>query len=314
MIKKFVFLMSLTMIVTLILSGCSQSENKENPSYYSNQISQVRVDGQRLNTEEFEGRFKNLKEFWSLAGLNIMIDGDERVAEATYTFLKEKMIVEEKIRQHANSKGINIEEEDLRSIVGGLSISEEDKEKLYILRQIEVDLLKEHIFFDIINEVEVSQKEIEDFYEKNPDFFIDREKVEAQYILLYDREKAEEVLTKLKNGANFEDTAREYSQDESNSEYGGSLGIFELGSMFPNSAEFQDKVGNADIGEITDVIESNMGNTTIYKIVKVIDKIPENKIDLEEVSADIENYLIELKSYEKFENLMEELEEINTKR
>lgn len=81
------------------------------------------------------------------------------------------------------------------------------------------------------------------------------------------KQKAEEILKKAKEGANFEDLARENSQDPGSKENGGDLGFVKKGTFVP---EF-DKVlfeGNLKEGEIyPDLLESQFG----WHIIKLME-------------------------------------------
>jgi peptidyl-prolyl cis-trans isomerase SurA len=80
--------------------------------------------------------------------------------------------------------------------------------------------------------------------------------------------KAKEIYQKLKDGANFSDLAKEYSQDPGSAEKGGDLSWFPYGKMVPefNEAVFALK----DTGSITQPIKSQFG----YHIIKLLGKKP----------------------------------------
>jgi len=98
------------------------------------------------------------------------------------------------------------------------------------------------------------------------------------------RAKAEDILKKIKAGANFAQMARQYSDDKGSGEKGGELGYFTTGSMVP---EFEKIAFSLKPGEMSDVIRTQYG----YHIVKVEDtrlrKISQKGKDInEEVLAD----------------------------
>jgi peptidyl-prolyl cis-trans isomerase SurA len=79
------------------------------------------------------------------------------------------------------------------------------------------------------------------------------------------RTKAEEALSKLREGADFETTARQYSDDPSTRERGGDLGWFRSGSMV---REFDQIAFALRPGEVSGIVETSFG-FHIIKLEKV---------------------------------------------
>jgi parvulin-like peptidyl-prolyl isomerase len=134
--------------------------------------------------------------------------------------------------------------------------------------------------------------------------------VKAKMILTFSKERAEEALNKLKEGAKFEDVVEKYSEDQGTAGEGGDLGTFEINSMFPDSEEFQTKVRKVKAGEYTDIITTEMGSYNIYKIVLVEEHISGSTIPLEDVKEDIKWFLSEEKSLLEFDKIMQKISSI----
>jgi peptidyl-prolyl cis-trans isomerase SurA len=77
------------------------------------------------------------------------------------------------------------------------------------------------------------------------------------------RDKANDLLKQISNGANFEDVAKKYSDGPSAAD-GGALGMFKRGQL---AKELEDKTFAMKSGEVTDVIRTKQG----YVILKVLD-------------------------------------------
>lgn len=145
--------------------------------------------------------------------------------------------------------------------------------------------------------VSVQQKDIADFYAKNPDKFKQEESVRASHILIRvaeaaddaakrrARQRAEDVLKKARSGADFAALAKEHSADGSAAQ-GGDLGYFTRGRMVP---PFEQAAFAMNSGQISDVVESQFG----YHIIKLADRRPARTVPLTEVSDQINQYLIE---------------------
>lgn len=83
----------------------------------------------------------------------------------------------------------------------------------------------------------------------------------ASHILVKDRRQAEEILRKIKQGANFESMAREFSTCPSKSK-GGDLGWFGPGKMV---AAFESACKRLGHGSLSDVVSTSFG----YHIIKL---------------------------------------------
>ncbi len=77
------------------------------------------------------------------------------------------------------------------------------------------------------------------------------------------KKQAEEIITKLNNGENFADLAKEYSDDEGSKENGGDLGYFPKGEMVD---EFENAVVELKVDEYTkEPVKSSFGYHIILK-------------------------------------------------
>ena len=92
------------------------------------------------------------------------------------------------------------------------------------------------------------------------------------------RAKIDSILTKIKNGADFAEMAKEYSQDPGSKDKGGDLGFFKRRQMVK---EFDDAAFNLKVGEVSGVIKTRFG----YHLIKVTDqkKYPSFDADKEEL-------------------------------
>lgn len=70
------------------------------------------------------------------------------------------------------------------------------------------------------------------------------------------RTLAGQLLTRLRGGANFETTAKDHSDDPSAKTRGGDLGAFD---RFTMTKAFADAAFGLDVGQISDVVETEFG-------------------------------------------------------
>ncbi len=144
----------------------------------------------------------------------------------------------------------------------------------------------------IRNRTQISSQDILNSYEDNQQQYSTPEQVRASHILLKTegkdeavvKKQAEELLAKIKAGADFAQLATKNSQDESSAVKGGDLDFFPKGKMVPDF----DKVAFAmQPGQVSDVVKTQFG----FHIIKVIEKKPATTKSLEEVKPQIEDQL-----------------------
>lgn len=174
-------------------------------------------------------------------------------------------------------------------------------------------LLSKVISFEIKNRIVVSEKQILRYYENNKKEFWQAGKVKASHILflmdetLTQTEKntkealAEKVLQKIREGVDFVDLAKAYSEDVS-ADSGGDLGELERGKMVP---ELERVVFSMREGEVSGIVRSPYG----LHIIKVNQISPGRTIGLEDVRSQIVN-AERLKRFEKaFDDYVAKLKE-----
>jgi peptidyl-prolyl cis-trans isomerase D len=94
------------------------------------------------------------------------------------------------------------------------------------------------------------------------------------------RQKAEEVLKKAKSGANFEDLAKKYSEDDATKPKGGDLGWIVEKQTVP---EFEQAAFSVPKGSISDLVKTQYG----FHIIKVLDRETARTKSFEEVRSSI---------------------------
>ncbi|HEY4950020.1 MAG TPA: peptidylprolyl isomerase [Candidatus Acidoferrales bacterium] len=94
------------------------------------------------------------------------------------------------------------------------------------------------------------------------------------------RQKAEDVLKKAKSGANFEDLAKKFSEDDGTKPKGGDLGWIVEGQTVP---EFQQAAFTLPKGSISDLVKTQYG----FHIIKVLDHEQAHTKSFDEVRGSI---------------------------
>jgi peptidyl-prolyl cis-trans isomerase D len=102
------------------------------------------------------------------------------------------------------------------------------------------------------------------------------------------RQKAEDVLKKAKAGANFEDLAKKYSEDDGTKVKGGDLGWIVEGQTVP---EFQQAAFTLPKGSISDLVKTQYG----FHIIKVLDHETAHTKSFDEVKSTIQPVVLDEK-------------------
>jgi len=141
---------------------------------------------------------------------------------------------------------------------------------------------------EVGSRAELTEEDIEEYYNQNKEVYKLRETIAASHILIRPeidsvdakdprklrraqqkaQRKATAILKELKEGADFVELAKSQSQDEASRNRGGDLGIFGRGRMVP---EFEEVAFALPVGELSDPVKTEFG----YHIIKVTQHHPE---------------------------------------
>jgi hypothetical protein len=86
-------------------------------------------------------------------------------------------------------------------------------------------------------------------------------KIEVSHILLKTEDDAKSILTRIRQGADFTEMAKQYSIDTASASKGGNLGEFSRGDLVP---EFDQAAFRLRVGETSDVVKTPLG----YHLIK----------------------------------------------
>lgn len=255
---------------------------------------------------------------------------EENKAKAEAKLRKEilKELIERRLQlQRARRLGIDVSKEDVREAIEDIKRKNAldnaafenalARENL-TLKEYEEQLRNQLIIARLINtevksKVVISDKDIESHYEMNKKDYILAEYIKVSHIFLKLPEKAgekekteieeilDEILKRLKNGEDFGDVAKAYSQGPTASS-GGSLGQLKKGEMAP---ELEKVAFSLKVGEISDPVRTTSG----IHILKIDEKIEGRYRHLEEVKEEIKNALIEKEVEKRYREWLSSLRE-----
>jgi peptidyl-prolyl cis-trans isomerase C len=156
--------------------------------------------------------------------------------------------------------------------------------------------------------VTVTDAETKQFYDDTNHLadFEQPEMVHVRHILLMtmdpvtrtplaaDQQKAkqkqmDDLLKRIRGGADFAALAKQYSEDPGSKDNGGELPAFPRGQMVP---EFEAAAFSLTNNQVSDVVTSTYG----YHVIKLLNKTPAKKVDYATVAPKIKDFLTQQKT------------------
>ena len=257
------------------LFGCQGGSPASGSKPEAKQEGQVlaEVNGGKITTGDFSRELKNLPDY-----LKAMADTPQGRKEMLDT-----MVIRELILQQASKDGVDKGpeiEEKLRDLKKRLIV------EAFLKKKVEA-------------ESQVSDADLQKFYEQNKDKFKSGAQMKASHILVKTEKEAKDILARIKAGGNFEELAKKSSVDSSAAK-GGDLGWFGQGTMVP---AFEKAAMGLKEGQVSDVVKSDFG----FHIIKLTGKRPAGVRPFEEVKEQIKGAILPSKQQEIFQKIKEDL-------
>lgn len=204
--------------------------------------------------------------------------------EQRLNYLKNEMVRRTLLYQDAMDKGLDRNAEVLEAL---------DKTKMQLLV---LELIKNET-----EKIDVTSKEIEDYYNNFKDQLKEPEERQIREIVVDREQDARDILIQLLQGGDFATIAKEKSKS-STSKQGGDLGFIPKGKKFAQFDEmaFSDTL---DVGRISSIFKGPDG----YYIIKLEAKKGGKQKTLSELWDDIKRGLTFLKQQQKIEELIGKL-------
>ncbi|MGI6130579.1 MAG: peptidylprolyl isomerase [Bacillota bacterium] len=224
------------------------------------------VNGQRITRREFVNRLEQVTGEQVLSDLinEQLIEQAAKKAKITVTSAEVEAEME-KLREQIGPS--------FESVLAQYGMTTEDLRK-----NMELNLL---VFKVSTKDITVTDEALMAFFEENKSDYDQPEMVRASHILVEDEEKAKEIQSKLAEGADFAELARNESTDPMSAAEGGDLGFFARGRMV---AEFEKAAFAMSPGQTSAPVKSEYG----YHIIRVTDRKDAHEATFDEVKEDIE--------------------------
>lgn len=222
--------------------------------------------------------------------LNLKVDDDD-VTKHIETIKNQNKVSDEQLRQMLKARGLTLE-----------TYREQIREGLLIAKVVNVEVRSRLVVMDT---------ELQEVYQQQRERYSVPEEVTVSHILFLlspdasaerqaqVRQRATAVLKQLRNGADFAELAKKYSEGPS-AERGGLLGRFRAGELLPG---FEEVALTLQAGEISDIVQTRAG----LHIIRVEDKKEGGYRPFDEVRESIKSALLQTKSERKYREWLETL-------
>lgn len=163
-------------------------------------------------------------------------------------------------------------------------------------------LLSERIFEEVTKDVEVTDEEIQAYYDENQAQFETPASREVRHILVNQKARADDLYRQLRGGADFAALAKRFSQDPASKDDGGRF-TAQQGATVP---EFDETAFELETGELSRPVKTQFG----WHIIEATSAVePEASQELSTVESQISEQLLEEKRNARINEWIEELRE-----
>jgi len=169
-----------------------------------------------------------------------------KVGTPTYTQLRDQavtfLVQEDELQQEAKKLGVTVSQSDVDARLAQIKKSYGAKKFVtalqtahitlpeYELYSLRPTLLGEKLQSKVTQNIKVTQADAKAYYDKNKSAFITPKTREVRHILVSNKALADQIESKLKNGASFAALAKQYSKDTASARQGGKLCVAHGGS------------------------------------------------------------------------------------
>jgi peptidyl-prolyl cis-trans isomerase D len=155
-----------------------------------------------------------------------------------------------------------------QNVISSVRVSDAEALEAYRMENDKVDV--KYVFFDPakaqVDNPMISEDAVKKYYKSHEKEYREPEQRKIRYVLFEIRPSAEDsaqtrndcrdIIKQLREGADFAELAKEFSEDKSNADKGGDLGFVAKGSMVK---PFEDAAFGAKIGEIVGPVQTPYG-------------------------------------------------------
>lgn len=229
--KRKVFLI-LVLCLAITLAGCNSAKTSKTIA---------EVNGEKITQADFDKLYAVLKaDYESTQMVTLDKSKDKEIIKNLETKTYDNLVLQKLIRQEVAKQGIKTDQKELdknmKNIKDKKNAEKKDGFKSFLaetkfseagLREyLEIQQLDSKLRDKVASDIKVNDADVRKYYDENKDQFNNPAGIQISHILVgkEDLALAEQIIGKLKQGADFASLAKEYSIDPGSKVNGGDLG------------------------------------------------------------------------------------------
>jgi len=308
--KRKVFLI-LVLGMAIMLAGCNSDKTAKTIA---------EVNGEKITQADFDELYAVLKADYEFKQ-NVTLDKtkDKEVLKDLETKTYENLVLQKLIRQESSKQGIKLDNKEIDATIKEIKDSKNKESKdgfkkflaetkfseAGLKEYLETQQFNSKLSEKVTADVKVNDADVRKYYDENQNQFQNPGGIQISHILVAkeDLTRAEQIIAKLDQGADFAALAKEYSIDPGSKNNGGDLGtpVNASSSLVP---EFLKAALALEPGQYTQKpVESEFG----YHIIKAGARTEAGIMPFDQVKAELLN---ELENQEKYQYYNDYLEKV----
>jgi parvulin-like peptidyl-prolyl isomerase len=158
--------------------------------------------------------------------------------------------------------------------------------------EVKAQLVSEELYKKVTDDVNVTDKQIKDYYDANQSIYVQKPSRDVRHILVTKKALADQLYAQLKSGGNFAKLAKKYSKDPGSAQNGGKLTV----TRGQTVKEFDKTAFALKTGALSPPVHTQYG----YHIIQALSSIrPAKTTSLDKVKASIRQQLEQQKKQDE---------------
>lgn len=308
-----------------IVGGCSKEDKTKSRQFsasFADSSIVALVNGDPIHYDEVD---KAIKQFLNQLGKDVDQFKQQTPDTSLWKEVLDWIVSIRLLAQEAQKQNINVDKNEIDLAINAIK-RRFPSEQTFIDALNEADLTIEQFTENITKELmvqklleqqlkpqlqEISDEDALQYYNAHGEEFMQNEQIRVHHILLKVSEtaspervknvenKARRILNRIRNGEDFEELARQYSEDPSALK-GGDIGFFSRGELIDN---FEQAALNLKQGEVSDLVRTALG----FHIIRMDERKASQKVPFEQVKIEIKIKLKQQRSNTAFEQYVAKL-------